>query len=138
MEIRTVQHSDKSAWFELDAHLARGRFEEIVRTETGLALFEGSVLIGLLRFSYFWQSIPFLDLLMINEEYRRQGYGQALMKHWQEIMRKKGCDLVMTSTRADESAQHFYRALGYQDCGGLLLNFPGYAQPMELFLARTL
>ena len=38
-------------------------------------------------------------------------------------------DRVMTSTRSDEEAQHFYRGLGYTDCGALLL--PG--EPLELF-----
>lgn len=44
----------------------------------------------------------------------------------------------MTSTQVDENAQHFYRKLGYQDAGGLLLNSPGFEQPMELFLVKQL
>ena len=53
-------------------------------------------------------------------------------------MRQKGHRLLLTSTRSDEEAQHFYRRLGYQDAGGLLLTAPGYQQPLELFLAKTI
>lgn len=44
----------------------------------------------------------------------------------------------MTSTQVDETAQHFYRKLGYRDAGGLLLDVPGYEQPMELFLIKAI
>ncbi len=44
----------------------------------------------------------------------------------------------MTSTQTDESAQHFYRKLGYQDAGCLVLDIPGYKQPMEMFLVKKI
>ena len=43
-------------------------------------------------------------------------------------------DRVMTSTRSDEEAQHFYRGLGYTDCGALLL--PG--EPLELIFRKEI
>ena len=39
----------------------------------------------------------------------------------------------MTSTQADEAAQHFYRHLGYADIGGFLL--PGEAYELLLYKA---
>lgn len=53
-------------------------------------------------------------------------------------MRKQGFGMIMTSTQVDEQAQHFYRKMGYKDCGGLLLDIPGYEQPMEMFLSKAL
>jgi len=38
------------------------------------------------------------------------------------------------STQADETAQYFWRQIGYQDCGSLAL--PG--RPVELFMYRDL
>ncbi len=49
-------------------------------------------------------------------------------------MKQKGFNMVMTSTQADEGAQHFYRKLGYQDAGCLLLD----TQPLEIFLTKPL
>ena len=49
-------------------------------------------------------------------------------------MKNQGFGLVMTSTQVDESAQHFYRKLGYKDCGGFVIDIPNYEQPMEMFL----
>ena len=53
-------------------------------------------------------------------------------------MKTKGYGLVMTSTQEDEEAQHFYRAIGYKDCGELKLPFPGYEQPTELIMGKAL
>jgi hypothetical protein len=36
-------------------------------------------------------------------------------------MKQMGFKMTMTSTQADEGAQHFYRKLGYKDAGCLLL-----------------
>jgi len=46
--------------------------------------------------------------------------------------------MVMTSTQSDEEAQHFYRAMGYKEAGCLLLDCPGYEQPMEMFFTKAL
>ena len=53
-------------------------------------------------------------------------------------MKTKGYGMLLTSTQVDEKAQHFYRKIGYQDCGGLIVNIPGYEQPMELFMSKGL
>ena len=32
----------------------------------------------------------------------------------------------------------FYRKMGYKDCGGFIIDVPGYEQPMELFLIKSI
>jgi ribosomal protein S18 acetylase RimI-like enzyme len=49
-------------------------------------------------------------------------------------MAAQGYRMVLTSTQSDEDAQHFYRRLGYRDCGVLVL--PGEAG--ELMLLKEL
>lgn len=53
-------------------------------------------------------------------------------------MKSQGFDMLLTSTQVDENAQHFYRKLGYKDCGGLIMNSSRYKQPMELFLSKEI
>ena len=60
------------------------------------------------------------------------------MDVWEKNMKQQGYGMVLTSTQVDESAQHFYRKLGYQDCGGIVMNLPVYEQPMEMFLCKAL
>lgn len=53
-------------------------------------------------------------------------------------MKEQGYQMTLVSTRADESAQHLYRKLGYIDCGGLLFDGTPFPQPMELFMRKIL
>ena len=93
---------------------------------------------GLLRYNLFWDQIPFCTLLFIDPARQRQGLGRLLMARWEADMRAQGCELLMTSTQADEEAQHFYRKIGFQDCGGFTLPVPGYAQPTELIMVKDI
>ena len=52
-------------------------------------------------------------------------------------MSSQGYGMLMTSTQVDEDAQHFYRKLGYKDCGGFVVDVPGYEQPMEMIMIKA-
>lgn len=90
--------------------------------------------LGLLRYGLLWDLIPFMYLLIVNPAHRRQGVGTALVTGWEQAMQQAGHTQVLTSTLANEAAQHFYRRLGYLDLGGFVL--PG--EPLELVLGKTL
>ena len=138
MEIRPVQMSDAAFWRRLDLHISAGEFERKVRDGRGYVLLEDGVPAALMRYNLFWDNTPFCTLLYVEERCRGRGHGGALMRHWEADMKARGYGLLMTSTQVDETAQHFYRKLGYRDAGGLLLDAPGYEQPMELFLIKAI
>ncbi len=138
IEIRYLESADRDFWFSLDKHLPGEQFAKKVQEKQGYVLRLEGKPIGLLRYNFFWDNIPFCTMLFIESGYQKKGYGKQLMQHWESDMKKRGYDLVLTSTRADEQAQHFYRSLGYRDCGGLVIGQAGCAQPMELFLAKCI
>ncbi len=135
--IHPVTEADSAFWFSLDRHLSEAEFTRKVRDRMGYVLTLDGEPIGLLRWSLFWDSIPFCNLLYVEERFQRQGFGRNLVTYWERDMRARGYDLVLTSTQSDEAAQHFWRRLGYRDCGGLTLPFPGHEQPLELILGKT-
>lgn len=90
--------------------------------------------IGWMRYGFFWDNTPFMNMIWVDEEYRRSGAGKQVVLFWEHQMKQKGFKLVMTSTQADEGAQHFYRKLGYKDAGCLLLD----SQPLEILLTKKL
>ncbi len=138
VEIRHVEAADREFWFRLDAHLPEEGFAEKVRDRQGYVLLAEGQPVGLLRYNRFWDSIPFCTLLYVDEPRRGEGLGRRLMEHWEREMKALGHGMALVSTQVDEDAQHFYRKLGYKDCGCLMLDVPGYEQPMEMFLAKAL
>lgn len=136
--VRYVQEDDKEFWFKLDKHLSEAEFQKKIRDKMGYVLLENDIPIGLLRYNLFWDNTPFCTLLFIDWEYQHQGFGRKLMEYWEKDMKSLGYGMIMTSTQVDEEAQHFYRKMGYKDAGGLLIDLPGYEQPMEMFLIKAL
>ncbi len=108
LEIRRAERKDKECWFALDKHISEEEF--YCKADNGMAyvIWEGDNLAGVFRWNLFWE----------------------------KEMKEKGYKVVMTSTQVDEAAQHFYRKIGYKDCGCLVLDIPEFEQPMEMFLIK--
>ncbi len=138
VEIRYVERKDQAFWYRLDRHLPESEFADKVKRKRGYVLLEEGIPVGLLRYNLFWDQIPFCTMLFIDENVQGRGYGKRLMEHWEEEMKKQGYGMLLVSTQADETSQHFYRKLGFQDCGSLLIDISSYAQPMELFLSKEI
>lgn len=134
MTIRYVKESDRAFWYSLDRHLPEEEFIKKVRDKMGYIAEENGMPVGILRYSLFWDNTPFLNLLFVDWNVQKQGYGTALMEYWENEMREKDYKEVLLSTQVDEDAQHFYRKLGYRDCG--CLNLEG--QAMEMFMIKAL
>ena len=130
MIIELAQSKDKQKIAKLDHHIPSSRLGECIWNQQVYVLKDDSIknggqnhrlkdpVVGVLRYSLFWQTIPFLDLLYIDEAYRGKGYGTEMMFKWEETMKRWGYKYVMTSTQADEEAWRFYEKLGYQKAGG--------------------
>ena len=136
ISVRYVQEEDKNFWFKLDKHLSEIEFEKKIRDKMGYVILENKTPIGLLRYNLFWDNTPFCTMLFIDWAYQNKGYGRLLMEFWEKEMKQLGYGMTMTSTQVDEDAQHFYRKMGFQDAGGLLINIPKYEQPMEMFFIK--
>ena len=89
---------------------------------------------GWLRFGFFWDSIPFMNMLYLLDAYRGKGFGRALVEHWETEMLEMGHKRIMTSTQSDEYAQHFYQHIGYGVIGGFLMG----DDPYEVILAKDI
>ena len=133
IKIRYVEASDKEFWYSLDKHLPETEFENKVYTKRGYVLSLNNKPVGLLRYNLFWDSVPFCTMIFIDCQYQGKGYGKQLIQYWENDMKRRGYEMLLTSTQVDEKAQHFYRKLGYKDCGGFVIDIPQYAQPMEMF-----
>lgn len=102
--------------------------------EIMMAKDQDNKIIGWLRYSYFWDNTPFINMIYLNENYRNKGLGKELVRFWETEMKSKGYELVMTSTLSNEQAQHFYRKLGYKDSGSLLLD----NEPLEIIFTKSI
>ena len=134
IKIRFATSQDYDYLVHNDRHIKPEVVEKKIEDAEIIVVLDNEQNIGWLRFNYFWDEIPFMNMLWIEEDYRRKGIGTRLVNFWEIEMQKRGNNQVMTSTLSDEAAQHFYRKLQYQDRGSLML--PGEA--LEIFFLKSL
>jgi ribosomal protein S18 acetylase RimI-like enzyme len=134
MRIAFAEPADLDYLARADHHVRRGVIEQKVERREIVVLHHDERRAGLLRWGYFWDEIPFMNLLWVREELRGRGFGTGLVAFWEDEMRKAGYEEAMTSTMSNERAQHLYRRLGYKDCGSLLLS----DEPLEIILSKKL
>lgn len=120
MEIRLANRNDQQGVIKYDSHIHPSTVDKCIQDQLVYVLCDEENIVGILRYSLFWQSIPFLDLLYIDEAYRGKGYGRHMMDHWESVMQTMKYEYVMLSTQEDETAKYFYEKLGYRRIGAFL------------------
>lgn len=134
IEIKTAKETHFSFLEEHDSHISIEMLKSKIEREEILVMELNGKCIGWLRYGLFWDEIPFMNMLYFIEEYRRKGYGNALVKFWETMLLEKGFRMFLTSTLANEEAQFFYRKQGYTDIGGFILP----SQPLEIMLMKDM
>ena len=137
-KIRYVCESDKLFWFTLDPSLNEKEFELKIRDRRGYIISDGDKPIGVMRYNLFWDAIPFLTLIHLDDSYHGKGFGKQAMLFWEDEMKEFGYKMLMLSTQVDEQAQHFYRKLGYTDKGSLFLDNTPFEQAQEMIMLKVL
>lgn len=132
--IKYANEMDLEILKKYDKHISENELRNSVKLRRILVMFDHNKFIGWLRFSLFWDNIPFMNMLYFLEEYRGKGYGKQLVDYWEKEMLKDHYETVLTSTLSTEKAQFFYRKNGYVDCGSLLL----LNEPLEIILRKSL
>ncbi len=133
--IRPASLSDAGFLAVHDRHAAVCVLEQSIASGRVIVAEKGGVFAGWLRWGLFWDSIPFINMLFLLPGFRRCGLGRMLVTEWESSMRGDGFSRIMTSTQADEEAQHFYRKLGFSDCGCLFLKEQAAS---EIFMCKDI
>ena len=99
MEIRLAMAADMPQILKYDCHIPSDKVGKCIEHALVDALWDVDRIVGILRYNLFWQTIPFLDLIYIDEAYRGQGWGSKMMANWEENMKRMGYSHVMLSPR---------------------------------------
>ena len=74
--------------------------------------------VGYVRLEYLWSIVPYIALIQVLPEYRRQGVGKALLQFIEEFLRNTGHKALYSSSQTDEpEPQAWHRHIGFEECG---------------------
>ena len=131
---RLARPPDLATLGELDKHVVAEHLAVLVSAGRVLVAEVDGAVVGCPRWGLFWDEVPFMNLLWVLPDWRGAKVGRTLVDAWETCQSAPGHKLVLTSTVSAETAQHFYRKLGYVDGGALLLP----EEPAELILRKHL
>ncbi len=74
--------------------------------------------VGYLRLEYWYLALPFMGLIVVDEEHRNKGLGRSMLTFLEEHLVKSGCDVLYSSSDVSErEPQAWHRHMGFNDCG---------------------
>lgn len=132
--IRYANENDIEIISKYDKHISKEELANIIKLKRVIVMYEDDKFVGWLRYNLFWDNTPFMNMLYLLDNERGKGNGSRLVIFWENEMKQKNYEFVLTSTQSNEEAQFFYRKIGYVDSGALLL--PN--EPLEIFLYKKL
>lgn len=142
INIRFAKPEDFQLVRELDPHskyIDPKKIKQKLEASEVIVAFDDTMPVGLIKFSYFWATRPYMDLIWLKDEYRGQGIGKQLLSFLEEYLIQEGHLYLMTSSEKDELApQEWHRSQGFSPCGELTsLNLPMDDIP-EVFFYKKL
>ena len=99
---------------KIDAQLALNpdRIEDVI-----IAEWNGKR-VGYIRLEYLWSIVPYISLIQVLPDFRRQGIGKALLRFLETFLSDTGNDILYSSSQADEpEPQAWHRYMGFEECG---------------------
>lgn len=134
LKIRLAEECDFEILSRNDKHVSAEMLKKKISDKNILIAEKNGEFAGWLRYNLFWDEMPFMNMLFVIEKFRGTGIGRELVRNWEKMMSEQGYKFLLTSTQADEYAQHFYRKPGYSDLGGF---FP-FGEEYEIILGKRL
>ena len=134
VKIRLVEEKDFEILSKHDKHISAEILKKKISDKNILIAETDKKFAGWLRYNLFWDEIPFMNMLFVLEKFRAIGIGEKLVLEWEKLMSEQGYKFLLTSTQANEYAQHFYRKQGYKDLGG----FTPFGEEYEIILGKQL
>ena len=109
-------------WIEQnDDHVPKQTIENKVRAGEYIIAKIADEPAGCLRFGHFWSTIPYIEVIWVEDRFQRRGIGRAMVRFLEDHARAHGQQLIMSSSQANEpGAQAFHRKIGFRDAGALV------------------
>lgn len=76
--------------------------------------------VGYLRIEYLWSRVPYITLIRVLPEHRKEGVGKAVLAFLERALESVGHTVLLSSSQADEpEPQAWHRHVGFAECGRL-------------------
>jgi ribosomal protein S18 acetylase RimI-like enzyme len=99
-------------------HVTSDIFEFKIRQKEIILAEVDGVVVGFLRLEYLWSHIPYIGLIVVDEDFRKKGIGRSILRFLEDYLISKGHDALYSSSQVnEEEPQAWHRHMGFEECG---------------------
>ncbi|MFX1453356.1 MAG: GNAT family N-acetyltransferase [Promethearchaeota archaeon] len=119
IKVRFAQSSDLDFCIKMEyKHVKEALIKGCIEDELIILAEIGGKTVGYLRIEYIWLIIPYIGLISVIDEYRKQGIGTAMINFLGDFLRKNGFNVLYSSSQVNEpEPQAWHRKIGFEECG---------------------
>jgi len=117
MEINYASIEDLEYLIQSDSHISSSVIERKIQDKLIIIIKLEEVCIWFIRFWFFWDEIPIMNMLKVNKWMRWKWLWRKIVEFWENEMKQRWHEWILTSTQENEEAQYFYRKIWYKDIG---------------------
>lgn len=141
MEIRFATLKDFNQVRLFDPHskyIDPEKIRQKLKNEEIIIATINSEIIGIIKFSYFWATRPFLDLIWIKENQRNKGIGKELLNYLENYLTSEKHNYLFSSAEEkDKEAILWHKKNDFIETGKVkCLNLPHDKTPEIFFYKR--
>ena len=115
--VRQARPEDIRALSQLDKWPSEVIWQQKIVAQEVLVL-GASKVIGLIRFTRLWTTVPFIGLIYIDESHRGKGYSRLLLNALITHLKASGAVALLSSSQTDEpEAQAWHVHMGFHSNG---------------------
>ena len=120
-EITVAAESDIQDIDAFENKFLQQRLPECIKENRVFVLRGKGKIIGVMRYSFFLESLPCLDALVLDPAYTQSIYVPKMLDYWEFRMRELGYGYVMVTMFTDQAAVYSPEKFSYQEMGSFFL-----------------
>jgi N-acetylglutamate synthase-like GNAT family acetyltransferase len=118
MHVRFATKEDIGSLKALDSWPRHADWERKIRDQRSIVLEDGGKIVGHLRYSLMWCTVPFLEMIFIEAEYRGRGGSRLMLDFLEDVLRKGAYVALLSSSQTNEpEPQQWHVHMGFHANG---------------------
>ena len=99
-------------------HITLEKLESLIRQKEVILAVVNNIPVGYLRIEYLWHNIPYIGLILVDNNHRKIGVGKSLLAFIENHLKSNGYTFLYSSSQVNEpEPQQWHRHVGFEECG---------------------
>jgi len=138
MRTRYANMKDLNYLIKHDNHIKKQTIRKKIKLKEYILYELEKKIIGFMRFGFIWSAIPYIEIIKVDEEFRKRGFAKEMVNFLEKIAKKNKQKFILSSSTGNEKEpQNWHKKIGFKEIGKLKqINYP--SKVPEVFFIKKI